>query len=348
MKSNSTMKSNRYRESSTETKSRLSDGILGFFFQPTSAHTLVPIRIATGLMMAYVHCVWLLGMEDFFGPKALVNNELWQSLHGGHTELELLSDAKWSYLAWTESLAFFQFHSLCGILCGLLASMGAITRFFMAAGWFLTLMTVHRMTGFLFGLDQIVIMLSFYLVWSQSNSVGSVDRWLWDRFPNLFRSRVVGLLTGLPRHNVCPPILSWQNSVATRLIQIHLCIIYFYGGLGKLRGEMWWDGSALWFAAASYEYQSNDLTWIGRYPALVALLTHVTLFWEVLYPAVVWPKWTRPVAITLAISVHLGIALFMGMITFGFMMIIANLAFIPSDLMRRICQDVRRWTGPKP
>ena len=36
------------------------------------------------------------------------------------------------------------------------------------------------------------------------------------------------------------------NNVATRLLQVHLCVIYMFGGLAKVRGETWWDGSAMW------------------------------------------------------------------------------------------------------
>lgn len=330
------------RDAQTHAGFNLVNKILDFFFLPTSAHTLVPIRIATGFMIAYVHCVWLLRLEDFFGPDALIGNELWLRLHGGDTELGIPVDFKWTYLSWTESLTFVRIHELLGVVCGVLGGLGLFTRVSMAAGWFLTLMTVHRMTGFLFGLDQIVVMLSFYLSIGKSNEIGSLDRWVFVRFPQLSQHWGMRLLTGLGGIAKSGPMDSWQNSLSLRLMQIHLCIIYFFGGLGKLRGEMWWDGSALWFAAASYEYQSNDLTWIGRYPVLVALLTHVTLFWEVLYPAIVWPKWTRPAALLLAVSVHLGIALFMGMITFGFMMIIANVAFVPSEFTRRTYQAALR------
>lgn len=325
----------------------LASGVLDFFFRPTSAHTLVPIRIATGFMIAYVHCVWLLRLEDFFGPEALVSNELWLRLHGGDSELGIPADSKWTYLSWTESLLVVRMHEALGVLFGVLAGLGLFTRMSMLAAWFLTLMTVHRVTGFLFGLDQIVVMLSFYLSIGKSNEVGSLDRWICVRFPQLSQHWAVRMLTGLGGNAKSGSQVSWQNCVSMRLMQIHLCVIYFFGGLGKLRGEMWWDGSALWFAAASYEYQSNDLTWIGRYPVVVALLTHVTLFWEVLYPAIVWPKWTRPAALLLAVFVHLGIALFMGMITFGFMMIIANLAFVPPELMHRTYQAARRLIGLK-
>lgn len=322
--------------------------LLDFFFKPASAHSLVPIRVATGFMVAYVHCIWLLGGEDFWGPAALVDQEIWSRLHGGDSELGVPADSKWTYLNGIGSLFWVRVHESLAIVFGILAGLGLFTRIAMLAAWFMTLMTVHRMTGFLFGLDQIVIMLGFYLCLAKSNDAGSLDRWLLSRFPKLFQSPAIKLLTGLKDVGNNGPQWSWQNNLAIRLIQIHLCVIYFFGGLGKLRGEMWWDGSALWFAAASFEYQSNDLTWIGRYPVIVALLTHVTLFWEVLYPAIVWPKWTRPLAVALAIAVHMGIAMFMGMITFGFMMIIANLAFVSPSLMLRTYQAGLRLIKPRP
>jgi hypothetical protein len=71
-----------------------------------------------------------------------------------------------------------------------------------------------------------------------------------------------------------------------------------------------------------------DLTWIGRYPTLGSILTHMTLFWEIAYAALVWPRLTRPWVLAIALLVHAGIAIFFGMITFGLMMIVANLAFV--------------------
>jgi hypothetical protein len=60
-------------------------------------------------------------------------------------------------------------------------------------------------------------------------------------------------------------------------------------------------------------------------------LTAATIFWETFYCAIVWPKLTRPIALGLAFAVHGGIALALGMITFGTIMIVANFAFISPD-----------------
>ncbi len=61
---------------------------------------------------------------------------------------------------------------------------------------------------------------------------------------------------------------------------------------------------------------------------LFSALTHVTVFWEVFYCALVWPRLTRPIVLLIAVAVHGGIAMFLGMITFGTMMIVANMIFI--------------------
>lgn len=315
--------------------------IVSFFFEPRAADTLAVIRIATGLMLAYSHAIWLLGSADFFGPNAILKSEVWNSLHRG-----AIPDWKWSFLTMTDSLLVARIHESAALIAGVFVALGLFTRLSLLLAWFLTLITVHRLTGFLFGLDQIVVMLTTYLCLAQSNRVASLDRILVMRCPKLALSVPVRWLTGWFGGSSDSRAMSWKNQLATRLIQLHLCVIYLFGGLGKLRGEMWWDGSAMWHSAAAYEYQSMDMTWIGNYALMGAFLTHLTLFWEVGYFAIVWPKWTRPFALAMAWMVHGGIAIYLGMITFGTMMIIANLAFVHPATMRRICQAVLRWKEP--
>lgn len=285
-----------------------------FFFQPTTSHTLAIIRILTGTMIAYIHFVWMLDLEAFMGPHALVDNQLWHTLHR-----DRVLDAKWTYLSLIESMPLIWIHELLAMGAGLLLALGFKTRLFSVLAWFLTLMTVHRMTGMLFGLDQIVIMLAMYLCIARSGELWSVDAWL--------HRRSLG--------DYVESEASWSNTFATRFMQLHLCVIYLFGGIGKMRGDMWWDGSATWYSAAAYEYQSLDLTWIGYSPFLASVVTHMTVFWELSYCALIWPKWTRPLMLGIALLVHGGIALFLGMMTFGFMMLVANLAFVSPKLLAK-------------
>ncbi len=92
----------------------------------------------------------------------------------------------------------------------------------------------------------------------------------------------------------------------------------------------------MWYAVGNYEYQSIDTTWIVNYPRIFTAMTHLTLFWEVFYCALVWPRLTRPIAVGLAVVVHAGIAMFLGMITFGTMMIAANMVFVEPGFLVRL------------
>jgi Vitamin K-dependent gamma-carboxylase len=299
-----------------------------FWFRPRHANTLAVIRMFSGAMIAYIHLIWLTRVSDFFGPNAFVTRETVRTLHQ--------NEYRWSYLWFIDSPSLLIAHETLAVLCGCLMAVGFLTRLTVPLTWFLTLMVCHRATGYLFGLDQVVMMLTMYLMIAPSGAVWSMDAWLRDKKS-----------FNLPKWLLHSDMPSTMTTIATRLIQCHLAVVYLFGGIGKLRGEMWWDGSAMWFALASYEYQSFDGTWLGRYPFLLALVTHVTLFWEVFYCALIWPRWSRYVFLGMAVVMHAGIAIFLGMITFGFMMIVANMAFIEPEITRRIYQAALRLLRPK-
>ena len=284
-----------------------------FFFTPSLPHTLAVIRVACGLMMAYSHVIWLSLIGDFMGDTAWIDLQTIRELHS--------QDWTWSWLFYTSSKPVLIGHQLIAISLSLSMAMGLFTRITTPLAFLFTLMVCHRMTGALFGLDQIIIMLSMYLMISNCGSVWSLDSKI------LKRRNSNGVSSWLlPK---CHEAIN--NTIATRLIQLHLCVIYLFGGVSKLRGEMWWDGSALWYTAVNYEYQSLNITWLGNFPFLIAALTAGTLIWETFYCALVWPKLTRPIMLAMAVFVHGGIALALGMVTFGSIMIVANLAFIQPE-----------------
>ena len=285
-----------------------------FWFQPARPHALAMIRICCGAMLVYIHVIWALFATDFMGEHAWIDQAAVRGLHR--------DDWGWSWLFYVTSPALLWLHQGIAIIASSMMALGVLTRLAVPLAWWMTLMVCHRMTGALFGLDQIVIMLSMLLIWSRCGSVWSMDAlWRADRPATWL-------------HPSSAPAVS--NNVVTRLIQLHLCVIYMFGGLSKMRGEMWWDGSALWYTAVNYEYQSLDLTWLGHYRIVIAALTTATIFWETFYCALVWPRLTRPIALAMAVLVHGGIAVALGMITFGTIMIVANLAFIAPETMHRL------------
>ncbi len=280
-----------------------------FWFTPADPQTLGMIRVLAGGMILYTHLVWSIDLLGFVGQDSWVNRATAAMMHQGQWT--------WSHLWWIQSPAMLWTVHILALVVFAMFTLGLFTRITSILTWLLVISYCHRMQGALYGLDQANAMLAMYLMVGACGDAFSLDRWRAKRQGRAgeYQAKV-------------------STNIATRLIQLHLCVIYLFGGIGKMRGELWWDGFAMWYAAAALEYQSMDLTWIIKYPALMALVTHVTVIGETFYCFLVWPRLTRPIMVALIMGMHLGIAMFMGMITFGVAMMIANLAFVSPSAIR--------------
>ena len=295
-----------------------------FWFTPSDPATLSAIRIFAGAMLFYTHFVWGLDLEAFFGPDAWVSAEHFQQVTGGGYAWTVFSSINSPTVLWA-----FHLFSLC-VFAAL--TIGLFNRAAAVLAYLCALCYMHRALGANFGLDQINIMLALYLMIGPSGARYSVDAWLRRR-----RAR-----QGSSRRSLLPVLPSVSGNIAIRLIQIHMCVIYFFAGTRKLMGDTWWDGSAMWYSMANYEYQTLDLTWLIASPALISLITHLTIFWEVSYAFLVWPRLSRPAVLFFAIVTHLGIAVCLGMATFGLAMLVANLAFIHPQQIQWLVAKLHR------
>ncbi|MEX2141554.1 MAG: HTTM domain-containing protein [Pirellulales bacterium] len=294
-----------------------------FWFTPQDPATLGLIRILAGAMLFYTHLVWSLDLAGFFGSSGWLAPEALTTAYGDARALF------WSHWHWIDSPVAMWVAHLAALVIFALFTVGLFTRVVSILAWLLTVSYAHRvMPAALFGLDDINVMLAMYLMIGPSGAAYSLDGWLAQRKGRAGQGGTAS---------------SVSVKVAIRLMQIHLCIIYLFSGLGKAMGETWWDGSAMWLAVANYEYQSIDLTWLADWPAILSLFAHVTVAWELSYPALVWPRLTRPLVVAMSVPIHLGIALFLGMMTFGLVMIIANLAFVSPGVVRTVLD--RTTTG---
>lgn len=262
-------------------------------------------------MMFYTHLVWGLDLVAFLGPTPWIDVPTARLLNPPYA---------WSYLYYVESPALLWTLHVLALAVFALLTVGWCTRVTSILACIVTLSYCHRLVGAQFGLDQVNAMLALYLMLGPAGAVYSVDHWL--------TSRKAG-----DAGTISPDV---ATNIAIRLMQLHLCVIYLFGGISKLRGPAWWDGSAVWMAFASYEYQSLDMTWMGRMPWAIALMSHLTVFWETFYCVLIWPRWSRPIMLAMAVAVHGGIALSLGMPTFGLAMIIANVAFLPPELVKGV------------
>lgn len=294
-----------------------------FWFSPTRVETLCAIRVLAGLMLVYTHLVWTIDLDGFFGAQGSLSVEFSNRFQ----RLTEQGSFAWSHLYWLSDAQMVVVHYIA-LLVLLLFTIGLWTRVTSILSFLITVSYAHRAAGALFGLDQINGLLSMYLMIGPSGACYSVDRWLASR----------------SKSNV-EVSESVSANLAIRLMQIHLCIIYFFAAIGKMLGASWWDGNALWLAFGNYEYQTLDMTWLAAYPLLIHGLSQFTVLWELTYSFFVWPRLTRPIILSLAVPLHLGIAICMGMITFGLVMLFANMAFVSPYLVRAVVDRIRGRAG---
>lgn len=274
-----------------------------FWFAPRNGKTLGLIRLLTGLIVFYTHFVWSPLLIRFLGTDGM--------LPSSYRNQFANSTGAWSHFDWLATDSSIWIVHVIALIVMLMFALGFWTR---ATGILTALFVIsyaNRATPALFGLDQIAGFLTLYLAFSNCGGAYSL-------------AKRVGFGAQTASNLV-------RNNIAIRLMQLHLCVVYLFAGLGKCQGETWWNGEAIWGAAASFEYQTVDMTWLADHMWLVSLITLVTLVFEIGYIGLIWPKLTRPIMLLTAVPLHLGIGLCMGMMEFGMIMLVANLAFLELD-----------------
>ncbi len=303
-----------------------------FFFSAADPTSLGLMRAAVGLLAFWSLFVFGLDLHDYFGTTGWAEPGAIRALN---------RPLAWSFWflvpdGWLRAVWF-----LCLIALGLFA-LGLFSRVTAVLSWVIIVSTVRRVPIALYGFDQIVSALAFYLaVTCASGQAVSLDRF-WGRWREARRAFArrpnhAGADRSATSHESGAPRATVSANLALRLIQLHLVVIYGVAGLAKLQGPSWWTGLALWKTMTTGEFVVFNFTALAAWPVLVNLLTHASLALELLYPVFVWVKAIRPLALVLVFTLHLGIAVMSpGLTEFALIMIAANLAFVPGSWLRSL------------
>jgi hypothetical protein len=153
-----------------------------------------------------------------------------------------------------------------------------------------------------YGVDEFAHIALFYCIWMPVGHAWSVD-------------------VGAGRASSAP---SAAARLSLRVWQVHLCIVYLSSGLLKATGSQWWNGEAIWRVLMRSDLNpwQYDFAWLASAPWLTRLACWSTLAVEVGYAFLVWPRRTRKIGALAAISLHLGIAVLMGLWSFSALMIV--------------------------
>lgn len=296
------------------------DAWLQFWFTPRSTRLLDVIRIGLGLVLL---TIYLGPAGDFF---VLWGDDGWVSIAAardfaasewGASLLFYLSEREW------QTAFFAIFLAAC-----LAFTLGWRTRW---VKWLVLvghLSLLYRDPAIAYGLDDILACLLWVLCIAPLGRHLSLD---------CMRRRRLA-------KDDAPPS-AWGNA-CLRLIQWQMAVVFFTAGAAKLQGESWLHGYALWDALVNDKYTNIPLTLtvLADQFWLVNLLTYATIVLQLAYPFLIWGKY-RKWLLAEAITIHLGIAVFMGLYSFSTAMIFGHLAFTRECWLDALAQKWRERFG---
>jgi hypothetical protein len=189
-----------------------------------------------------------------------------------------------------------------------------------------------------------------YIFWW---SLRQTNPFLWDGGDNLLQIVLVfACFADLSpaRRNSPPPEPSWLSSVAGLIhngallaMAVQVCLLYGVSALSKVQGEVWQNGTALYYALWPEQFSFPGVSeLLFRDARLLALATHGTVFFQVSFPFLFClNRRTRHIAVAIAVTFHLGIAAVMGLFTFAGFMIAADLALVSDSAYLRLADVVK-------
>lgn len=242
----------------------------------------------------------------FYALHASVRHTLWGP------------DGLWPFHRFVADQPFLSVYALSGspvvfdvlyaaaVLVALAYTLGWWTRVAGALHWLMVWSLQERNPFITDGGDNIMRIVLLFLAAANVGALFSLDalrpRW---RLPRWARES-----------------LAVAHNVAILLVLAQLCIVYLSTGLYKAMGEVWQNGTALYYILRVQEFSAPGLAeLVYRNPYLVVLGTYGTVLFEVLFPAALIHPWTRAGMAVAGVGFHVAIAVLMGLVTFAWSML---------------------------
>lgn len=280
-----------------------------FWFKPIDLLPAAVFRIVFSAIIFVMYAFRQINVKEYFTDKSTVP-------YSG--AFELLPEIFRPPFIWfpQSDFAVVSLHAVFLVLIALIG-VGFYSRIMSVFALILQVIFLYRNYSVAYGADVMNCYWLFYLCFIDSDRVLSVRQ--------KFR---------LPSFSLKLPDFS-LSTVGVRLIQLQLCIIYGYTGLEKLKGGVWWDGSAIWQVMANQQLTTMDFSFLQNFPLLVVFMTYATLIFEIYFPVVVWIKKVRPWWLAIGVFFHIGIAISLGLVFFSGVMIAPYILFISAQTLER-------------
>ncbi len=314
-----------------ELNKRLGEAWNRFWFTPADVLAVCVLRVlAGGAALLYV-LSFSQDLTTWFAADGLLPRETVLILNSpaGQTDgsANVVTGLRLSYFYLTDAPAMLWAMHAMGVAIVALFTAGVLSRVMNVLSLIVVLAYVHRAPMIAGHAEPLLAMLLLYLCLAPTGARLSFDR-LWKKRRSAKASDVSEADEDDTR--------SWAANLSLRMIQVHLVMFCLMMGLTKLAGQSWWMGEAMWVLIAQSDSHLVDFTWLRGNTFIINAWTHAIVVLELMFPVLIWNRWTRPLVLAAALVVWLPLMMVTGLIGLYVVLIIACCAFLPVSLWRRM------------
>lgn len=132
---------------------------------------------------------------------------------------------------------------------------------------------------------------------------------------------------------------NWQTQLKICLhnagciaVMLQLCLVYFISGLAKINDQSWLTGKALILTAQIKHFSLYSLlSYNPLFDRILIALNFLILFYQLSFSLFVWIKPIKKTLLVFGVFMHIYIALAMGLVEFGSIMVLAYVYFWPQQ-----------------
>ncbi|WP_326686267.1 HTTM domain-containing protein [Streptomyces sp. NBC_01795] len=284
--------------------------------RPLSILGVSAARAVLGLVGFMYYVSQYADRHYLFGPEGVLPHD--EFLH------ELRESGTFSLYAWSSSPAWAEFVFHAGALAALAVLLGIGGRAGLALHWLFLWSLYQRQSALLDGGDNLAYLVIPMLLLTRCYDRLALSTGLSRRLTRHFPGSVRALEA--PLHNL-----------GVLAITAQICLVYMVSGLYKVHGQVWQDGTALFYILRVPEFTQPGLSnLVYDNDLLVYLGTYGSVLFQVYFPLGILVPRLRPWAAAASIAFHLSIALLMGLTSFALTMIACDLVFLTGPLEKTL------------
>ncbi|MNW31644.1 Sporulation-delaying protein SdpB [compost metagenome] len=245
-------------------------------------------------------------------------------------EFKLMS---WSLYNLSSSILYFDVIYHLGIIVTIIYLLGYKGRIFTFLTYVFFYSVYIRSFNITDGGDNLLIVNMFFLLFTNNTAYFSLDAALREKTQDL---------SGLDVFHKFKLIV---HNFAVLFCIIQLCIVYFFSGMYQIMGEMWQNGTALYYISQVREFSRPILQdVVDNYIGLTIIISYLSILIKIAFPFVITNKRIKPFIVSAMILFHAGIGMGMGLLTFSLVMIVMELLVFSDSEYRSMHAYIKKTT----